>query len=126
LGDHAVTGRHDLTKQEEEAEKKVPTSALSVSQVACFALASRCENGPSVNRGRHAEAVLACVRPQTHHDSWLVSHRTDRPEQKKQFADYRLGTSGRRAMNASAMRALSLLQARLIDLNLLLKVKQRS
>jgi hypothetical protein len=45
---------------------------------------------------------------------------------KKQFADYRLGTSGGRAMHASAMLALSLLQARLIDLNLLLKVKQRS
>jgi hypothetical protein len=39
---------------------------------------------------------------------------------------YRLGTSGGRAMHASALLALSLLQARLIDLNLLLKVKQRS
>jgi hypothetical protein len=67
---------------------------------------------------------LACVRPQTHHDSWRVGHRTDRPEQKKQFADYRLGTSGGRAMHASAILALSLLQARLIDLNLLLKVKR--
>ena len=45
---------------------------------------------------------------------------------KKQFADYRLGTSGGRAMHARAMPALSLLQARLIDLKLLLKVKQRS
>jgi len=44
--------------------------------VACFALASRCENGPSANRGRHAEADLACVRvPQTHHNSWRVAGR---------------------------------------------------
>jgi hypothetical protein len=64
--------------------------------------------------------------PQAHHDSWRVSHQTDRPEQKKQFAVYRLGTSGGRAMHASDMLALSLLQARLIDLNLLLKVQQRS
>ena len=46
--------------------------------------------------------------------------------QKKQFAVYRLGTSGGRAMHASDMLALSLLQARLIDLNLLLKVEQWS